>query len=132
MGRVQTADLVEEFMEFQFSDKVAIQDTHFGSMTLASNTKARSILWQWIKDHWQTVHEKLAGNSVIIYRYINGLDTFASYDKEKDIAMFFKDKDTKGYDKAVMEVLGAVGGNAKYKERDEDLVLEWLQAHGYV
>lgn len=132
LGRVQTTELVNDFMDFQFSDRVKVQDIHSGSIALAANPEARDTLWQYIKDHWDTVRGKLSGNFVVLDRYLkNSLQKFASHDKERDIASFFKDKDTKGFDRGLVQVSDTVRGNANYKERDEQLVLEWLQAHGY-
>ena len=132
LGRVQTTDLVKDFLNFQFSDKVAIQDMHTGSIALAANPKARYTLWEYVKENWEKVHEKLSGNSVVLDRYLKStLQKFASQKIEKDITEFFKDKNTKGYDRGLVQVSDTVRANANYKERDEKLVLEWLQAHGY-
>ncbi|KAL8829120.1 MAG: hypothetical protein Q9170_006310 [Blastenia crenularia] len=133
LGDVQTTELVNEFMDFQFSDKVKIQDVSSGSWALAANPKARDTLWQYIKDHWkESVYSKLSGNSMILDRYLkNSLQKFASHEKENDIITFFKDKDTKTFRRGVSQVSDTVRGNANYKERDEQLVLEWLRAHDY-
>ncbi|KAL8872482.1 MAG: hypothetical protein Q9174_001896 [Haloplaca sp. 1 TL-2023] len=132
LGRVQTTELVQQFMEFQFSDHVKVQDVHSGSIALAANSKARDALWQYIKEQWDVVHGKLSGNSVVLDRYLkNSLQKFASHEKEKDIASFFDKKDTKGFDRGLVQVSDTVRSNANYKERDQDLLLEWLKAHGY-
>lgn len=132
LGRVQTAELVKDFLDFQFSDAVKVQDVHSGSMALAANPKARDALWQYIKDHWDVVYQKLSGNSVVLDRYLkNSLQKFASHEKEKDISRFFQDKDTKGFDRGLVQVSDTVRGNANYKERDEELLREWLRTHGY-
>ncbi|KAI4096149.1 MAG: hypothetical protein LQ344_001212 [Seirophora lacunosa] len=132
LGRVQTTELINDFLDFQFSDKVKVQDMHSGSVALAANPQARDTLWRYIKDRWDKVHGKLSGNSVVLDRYLkNSLQKFASHEKEKDITDFFKDKDTKGFDRGLVQVSDTVRGNANYKERDEQLVLEWLQTHGY-
>lgn len=132
LGNVQTADLVNNFLDFQFSDQVAIQDVHTGSVSLAVNSKVRNELWKYIKDNWTKVQKKLSANVVTTDRYFKTtLSRFASHEIEKDIAAFFKDKDTKGYDRGLVQVSDTVRANASYKERDEQLVLEWLEAHGY-
>ncbi|KAI4227779.1 MAG: hypothetical protein L6R36_002132 [Xanthoria steineri] len=132
LGRVQTAELVKDFLDFQFSDAVKVQDVHSGSIALAANPKARDALWQYIKDHWDVVYQKLSGNSVVLDRYLkNSLQKFASHEKEKDISRFFQDKDTKGFDRGLVQVSDTVRGNANYKERDEELLREWLRTHGY-
>lgn len=132
LGRVQTAELVKEFLEFQFSDQVATQDVHSGSIALATNAKARDTLWRWIKENWETVHKKLSGNMVVLDRYLkNCLQKFASHEIEKDIQDFFSDKDKTGYDRGLIQVSDTIRGNANYKERDEQLLLDWLRAYGY-
>lgn len=89
-------------------------------------------MWQWIKENWKTVENKLSGNSVVLDRYLkNSLRNFASHNVESDIALFFQGKNTKGYDRGLAEISDTVRGKANYKERDEKLVLEWLTAHRY-
>jgi len=133
LGKVQTTALASAFLDFQFSDKVAIQDMHTGSISLAANSKVRNALWEYIKQHWETVHQKLSGNPVVLDRYIKTtLSKFASHEVERDIAAFFEDKDTKAYDRGLVQVSDTVKANASYKERDEAIVLEWLKAHEYV
>lgn len=132
MGRVHDPSLINDFLDFQFSNKVAIQDKHTGSVALAANTKARNSLWEYVKRNWEKVYGVLSENPVVLDRYIKtSLSKFASHKIEKDIAAFFKDKDTKGYDRGLVQVAETVKANANYKEREEALVLEWLQAHGY-
>lgn len=106
---------------------------HTGSISLAANSKVRKVLWTYIKEHWDTVHKKLSGNSVVIDRYMKTtLSKFASHEVERDIASFFADKDTKGYDRGLVQVSDTIKANASYKDRDEATVLEWLEAKNYV
>ena len=133
LSNVQKADLVNEFLDFHFSDKVALQDMYYISLSLAANSKARNELWTYIKKHWTRVSEKLSANPVVENLYLKAsLSKFASREMENDIAAFFTSKDTRGYDKGLAQVSNTVRANAGYKERDETLVLEWLKAHGYV
>ena len=132
MGHVQTTDLVNAFMDFQLSDKVAVQDVHSGAIVLAANAKAKDTLWTYIKAHWTALEAKLSANPTIIARFVKSvLVKYSTFEMEKEISKFFEGKDTKGYDRGLIEVSDTIKGNAKYKERDEKLVLEWLAAHGY-
>lgn len=132
LGRVQTPALVNDFLDFQYSDKVKVQDMHSGSMALAGNSNSRGTLWQYITKNWDMVHGKLSGNSVVLDRYLkNCLQKFASHDREREIARFFENKDKTGFDRGLVQVSDTIRSNANYKERDERLTLEWLQAHGY-
>lgn len=133
LGKIQTLDLVKSFLDFQFSDQVALQDVHTGSVSLAANSKARNALWQYIKENWEAVSKKLSASSVVMDRYLKTcLSKFASHEVEKDIAAFFKEKDTKSYYRGLIQVSDTVQANANYKERDKALVLEWLRTHDYL
>ena len=133
LGKVQTSSLAKDFLDFQFSEKVAVQDMHSGSISLATNSKVRHTLWDYVKEHWQKVHKKLSANSVVLDRYLKTtLSKFASHEIERDIAAFFKDKDTKGYDRGLVQVSDSVRASATYKERDQAILLEWLRTHEYV
>ncbi|MCJ1249998.1 hypothetical protein MMC30_007224 [Trapelia coarctata] len=132
LGHVQTSDLLNEFMDFQLSDKVAVQDAHSGAVSLASNSKVRDPLWTYIKAHWEEIYARLSANSVIIDRFVKTvLSKYASHEMEQEIAAFFEGKDTKGYDRGLVQVSDTIKGNASYRESDEELVVEWLKAHGY-
>lgn len=132
MGRVQSPVLANDFMDFLFSDKVAVQDVHSGASSLAANPKGRVALWEYIKNNWEAVHGKLSGNSMVLDRFLRmSLSKFASHAVEKDIAQFFSGRDNRGYDRSLGVISDTVRGNANYKERDEGLIKEWLSAHGY-
>ncbi|KAL8819431.1 MAG: hypothetical protein Q9191_007739 [Dirinaria sp. TL-2023a] len=133
MGRVQSTELARDFMNFQFGEHVAVQDAHTGSIALAQNAKTRSEVWKYVKEKWDIIYRKLSGNMVVLDRYVKTtLGKFASLDVERDIALFFKDKDQKGFDRGLVQVSDTITANARYKERDEMLVREWLSAHGYL
>ena len=61
-----------------------------------------------------------------------GLPNYSDHEIEQEIASFFKDKDTSAFRRSLVIVSDTIKGNANYKARDEKVVLEWLEAHGYV
>ena len=131
MGQVQTDDLAKDYLSFGFS-KVATQDLHTVGASLGNNSKVRDNVWQYIKENWPMIREKLGGNMVVLERFLRTtLQKFNTFEVEKDIQGFFKDKDQKGFDRGLSVVSDTIKGNAKYRERDLDSVREWLRAHGY-
>lgn len=131
MGRVQSTELATEFLDFQF-EEVAVQDMHTGAISLSQNTKVRKAFWDYIKNNWSKVHGKLSVNSVVLDRYLKQtLSKFSDKAVGQEIDAFFKNKDTKGFDKGLAQVQDTINANAAYKQRDEKLILEWLQANGY-
>lgn len=133
MGRVPTTELARDFISFVFSDDVATQDVHFGAVSLAANAKMRGVLWDFVRNEFATISGRLAARSVTMDRFIKTtLSKFATHEMEREISEFFKDKDQSGWERAVVQVVDNVRTNAKYRERDEKLVEEWLKAHQYV
>lgn len=132
LGRTKKPELVNDYLDFVFSDKVAVQDIHNGAVSLAANSKVRGLLWEYIKNNWSAVEARLSANNVVFERFVRmGLSKFADHGIADDIASFFQNKDTSAYDRALVIVSDSIRTNARYKERDEKLVLEWLGAHGY-
>ena len=134
MGRVQTPELAREYLDFAFSDKVAVQDRHSPAVSLAANGKTRLAVWEYIKANWESkVFPSLSGNMVVLERFLRvALNKFASEEVKRDIEGFFAGKDQRGYDRGLAVVKDTVEGQAKYKERDEAVVREWLKARGYL
>jgi aminopeptidase N len=133
LGGVPTAELAKDLLAFNFSPAVAVQDRHSIGVALASNSKFRIVHWEYIKENWEsTIFPELSGNMVVLERYLrSGLSKFASFEVEKDIHDFFADKDQRGFDRGLTVVQDMIHGAAKYKERDVELVREWLKANGY-
>ncbi|KAK6398878.1 hypothetical protein LTR65_000435 [Meristemomyces frigidus] len=133
MGQVQSPDLAKDYLTFGFSGKVAIQDIHSVGVSLANNSKVRDTLWEYLKENWPMLREMLGGNMVVLERAMRMcLMHFASFEVLEDVENFFKDKDTTGYDRGLAVATDTIRSNAQYKERDLELVREWLSAHGYM
>ena len=91
MGRVQSASLATDFLNFQFSDKVAVQDLHTGSIALAANSKTRDVFWEWVQSHWAAVLGKMTGRMVVMDRFLkNTLGKFASFERAEEVSTLFR------------------------------------------
>lgn len=133
LGKTEDPALAKDFLEFFLSEKVPIQDIHVGAISLAANNKLRDLLWQAVKANWETIETRLSSNPIVLDRFLRvGLQKFADHETEKEIVTFFKDKDTKRFERSLVIISDSVRGNANYKERDQQVILEWLQAQGYV
>ncbi|KAK3216762.1 hypothetical protein GRF29_1g903291 [Pseudopithomyces chartarum] len=134
LGHVQTPDLAKRVLSFIFSDKVAMQDKHSGTVVLAGNSKVRIEVWNFIRDNWDsTIYPTLAGNLVVLERFLRmGLNKFADEKIADEIAAFFKEKDNRGYDQGLKVIDDTIRSHAKYQSRDENVVREWLKANNYI
>jgi aminopeptidase N len=134
LGRVPTASLAQQVMNFVFSDAVAMQDKHSSTIALANNSTVRPEVWHFIRDNWDTkVHPALYGNPVVLERFLRfGLNKFTDAAVADEIQTFFAGKDTRGYDKGLDVVDDTIRSYAAYGKRDEGVVREWLGANGYL
>ena len=132
LGRTKDPQLARNLLEFVTSGDVPIQDSHYGPGAVAANNSTRNEVWNFTKTQWKRLNDRLAVNHVCMDRWMKlGLNSYSDHAIERDISEFFKDKDTRAYDRSLIVVSDTIKGNANYKERDEKLVLEWLEAHGY-
>lgn len=132
LGRTVDPRLAQDFLEFVTSEDVPIQDSHHGANAVSANNRTRGEVWKFTKTQWNRLNDRLAVNNVCMDRWMKmGLNNYSDHDIEKDISQFFRDKDTRSYDRSLVVISDTIKGNANYRQRDEKLVLEWLQAHGY-
>jgi aminopeptidase N len=132
LGRIQDSNaLLQDFLSFLFST-VAVQDIHTAASALAVNSKTRAGLWEYTKNNWEMIREKLGGNMVVLDRFLRlSLDKFTNLEAECDIARFFGGKDNRGYDRTLGVVSDTIKARAAYRKRDKEILLEWLKAHSY-
>lgn len=129
LGRASEPSLVRDALAFAFSPAVPPQDLHSIPGALAKNSAARPELWKWIKENWDGVVEKtLKSNTVVGDRFVRlALSDFSQREVKQDVEAFFEGKDTKAFQRAVVQVLDSVESNTKYRERDEGTIEEWLK-----
>lgn len=133
LGSVQTAELAQDYLAFGFSGVVPLQDVHSVANAIANNPKIRDQNWIYIKQNWSMILGKLGENRMLLERYLRlVLQTYASLEIEKDIQAFFAGKDLTGYDRGLATANDTIKANAQYKQRDLELVREWLGAHDYL
>jgi hypothetical protein len=99
---------------------------------VAANNKARDAAWEFTRDEWSRVNGRLGTTGIVQDRWIKfGLPCYADHAIEEDIRTFFKDKDTSAFSRSLVIVSDTIRGYANYKARDEKVLEEWLEAHGY-
>lgn len=114
------------------SDSVPPADMHTLSGALAANRVSRPLLWQFIKNNWGQIIEKIGGNPIVLDRFVNvSLSKFTSYKDVEEIEDFFKDKDTSAYNRTLDAAKDKVRGRAAYRERDAAVLKEWLVTNKY-
>lgn len=114
------------------SESVPPADVHILATALSANRVGRPLLWDFIKNNWAQIEEKIGGNPIVLDRFVNvSLSKFTSYKDVEEIEAFFKDKDTSPYNRTLESAKDKVRGRAAYRERDAAVLKEWLVANKY-
>lgn len=114
------------------SESVPSGDMHSLGSVLATNTVARPLQWQYIRDNWQQLTTKMA-NPVVLDRFVKlTLQKFTDAKYIDEIDTFFQDKDTSAFDRTLEQVKDAIRGRAAYRKREAESLKEWLGANGYL
>lgn len=113
-------------------DSVPAADVHYLAGSLASNRTARPLLWNFIRENWAQVEKKLGGNPIILDRFVGtSLSKFTTAQDVEDIDAFFADKDRTAFARTLETAKDKVRARAAYRERDAEVLKEWLAANGY-
>ncbi|ETN42976.1 uncharacterized protein HMPREF1541_02134 [Cyphellophora europaea CBS 101466] len=132
LAKSKDKNAAKDLLEFATSASVPPQDAHSAVSAVASNNECRIAAWEFTRDQWERVKERLGVSNIVLDRWIKmGLTGHSDLDVEKDIAAFFKDKDTTAFARSLVIISDSTKANANYKARDEKILLEWLQANGY-
>jgi aminopeptidase N len=132
LGRSSEPNNAWDLLSFVTSEEVPAQDAHSAVIAVSNNNDTRFVVWEYTQQNWDRIFKRLSVTGVIIDRWIKmGLPKFSDLEVRDQIDAFFKDKETGQFSRSLVIVHDTITGNAKYKERDELQLLEWLKAHGY-
>ncbi|KIW53349.1 hypothetical protein PV05_08929 [Exophiala xenobiotica] len=134
MGRTSHREMARDLLDFTFlSDRhIALQNIHFVGMALA-NGPCGSALWDYVKQNWETVYERLSVNSVALNWFIeNSLSSFDEPAIEKDITAFFATRMIPDLAHPLRVARDNIKRNAAYTARAVPEVRQWLHQHEYL
>lgn len=141
LGQTRDAELIKkELLPFLFetsppapaTESVPSGDMHSLGGSIAANSAARTIQWEYMQANWEKLTTKMA-NPVVLDRFVKiSLNKFVDTKYIAEIEKFFEDKDTSSFDRTLEQVKDAIRGRAAYYLRDADVLKEWLKANGYL
>lgn len=141
LGQVRDAEIIKkELLPFLFdlsppapaSESIPSGDMHSLGSSLAANSSARPIQWEYMQENWDKLTTKMA-NPVVLDRFVKiSLNKFVDSKYVGEIEKFFEGKDTSSFDRTLEQVKDAVRGRAAYYARDAGVLKEWLKANGYI
>jgi aminopeptidase N len=133
LGTVSNPTLIKKSLELILSPEIPIMDVQFVSIPLSKNNAARDTLWEYVSSNYDAIYERLNANRVVFDRFIKfTLGRYATMEKLKSIREFFFNRDIYGFERSLDQVLDGIETNAKWVERDAEVVADWLKKEKYL
>ena len=90
-------------------------------------------LWAWFKENYDTLFKKLPPGLSMLGSVVSMCtNNFTSEEQAKDVSEFFKNKDTKGFDRALAQSMDSIAAKTSWISRDKEDVEKWLKDNKYL
>jgi aminopeptidase 2 len=90
-------------------------------------------LWAWFKENYDLLIKKLPPGLSMLGSVVSMCTSnFTSNEQALEVHDFFKDKDTKGFDRALAQSMDTIAAKASWLSRDKEDVQNWLKVNGYL
>lgn len=128
LGGVKSKALIQRYLDMTMDEKeVRGQDSLYVFGSLSSNPDARDLLWEFFTNNFDLLHNKFSKSiSLFASTVRSAVGGFVTFDKINEIEAFFADKDTKEYARSLQQALEGCRVNAKWVERDHQVVADWV------
>ena len=120
--------LQKRALDYATSNKVRNQDAAIQFAIALQDDATRDQAWQYIKDHWDTVHTLLTpemGNALV-----GSTGAFCSTEARDDVQQFFSTHKVASADQAVKHSIERIDGCVEFRRLQEPNLAKWLQTQG--
>ncbi|KAI9303817.1 aminopeptidase [Cunninghamella echinulata] len=130
LGDTKNPSLIKRCLDMVLDEtQVRPQDVVYIFSTLGNNDKARDELWNFFVENYEVLHKKFGKNISMFGNIVKAIIRgYANFEKLETIREFFKDKDTKEYERPLQNALEDVTIRAKWVQRDNNSVTSWVQS----
>lgn len=128
LGGAKSKTLINRYLNMSLDEKeVRGQDSLYVFSSSSSNPDARDLLWNFFTTNFDILHAKFSKSlSLFASTVRSAAGGFVNFDRIAEVEAFFADKDTKEYARSLQQALEGARVNAKWVERDHQLVADWV------
>lgn len=120
------ASVLQNVIEFAFSDTVRKQDTFHGVNPLIGNKNGSEIGWKYLQKNWATVVKNFGGGFQIS-RISSALQVFTTNEKADEVEKFFATHEHPAAERAVKQTIEKIRSKAQWLSRDEASIRDFLK-----
>ncbi|KAI9668236.1 MAG: Aminopeptidase 2 mitochondrial [Bathelium mastoideum] len=134
LGRATKPDLIQRTLGLPLnSEEVKPQDIYLPIAGMRLHERGIEALWTWMTQHWEELQTVLPPGLTMLSSVV-AICTSALTKKEQwdEVEAFFKDKSTKGFDRALAQSSDSVRAKDMWRTRDAEDVKAWLKERGYL
>jgi len=133
LGRAKSPELIKRTLEMALSGEVKMQDIYMPIGGLRSHTEGINKRWEWLCDNWTEIVKRLPPSLTMLSGVVSlCAGGFTRHEHLEKVQTFFKDKDTKGFDRSLEQTLDSIRAKDSWLNRDAEDVKSWLQENGYL
>ncbi|KAE8133891.1 peptidase family M1-domain-containing protein [Aspergillus pseudotamarii] len=133
LGSAEDPALIQRTLGLALSDEVKNQDIYMPLGGLRNHTAGIEARWAWMKNNWDALYKRLPPGLGMLGTVVQlTTSSFCTESQLKEVEDFFKDKDTKGFDRAVEQSLDAIRAKINWINRDRTDVESWLKSNAYL
>ena len=126
-------ELIQRTLALPLSDDVKAQDVYLPLAGLRGEREGAEALWAYMTANWDALNKKCPASlgmlSHIVQICSGGFTTEEQIQMVRD---WFKERSTKGFDRALGQSLDSVQAKASWLKRDGEDVKGWLEENGYL
>ena len=93
-----------------------------------ANSHASQQTWEWIKDNWQWLDERLGSSKGTKYFAEFPARSFSTKQQLADYKKFFSSVETKGWQRSVDQGIETITWQIAWRDRDEQKILDYLKS----
>ncbi|EDO44762.1 predicted protein [Nematostella vectensis] len=131
MGNVTQPELISKVLDFAISDAVRSQDTVFVIAGVTGSVVGRDLAWKFVRDNWETLHERYEGGFLLSRLVKTTTENFASEEKVKEVEEFFSKHSVPAAERTIQQSLENIRLNIAWLSRDAAPTKAWLHSKGF-
>lgn len=131
LGYAKDPELMKQTLAMMDSKDVKDQDIMYPLIGLGTHKEGIEAMWAHLRENYASIDKRLPNSVGSLKSAVIGVMTggFTSLDKVEEISEFFKDKDTKAFNKKLEQVQDGIRSKHNWVNRDRQDVSDFLGSY---